>query len=219
MNYNNIYTKLIERARDRKKLRKGANGYVYYEKHHIVPKCLGGTDDKANLVYLTAEEHWVAHLLLVKMNPGNHSLVYACQAMSMTGKNNPGRTTNRLFGWIRRAYSESSSERQKGRIVPVERREKISKALKGRPALHQQGENNVSKRQEVAKKISDAAKGRKYKPRTEEQRKRASLALKGHKGSIGDANPSSRRVCCLVCKKETALPNLSRDHKKCLDNT
>lgn len=219
MNYSNIYNRLIERARPRKKIRKGTNNYVYYEKHHIIPKCLGGTDNSSNLVYLTAEEHWLAHLLLVKMNPGVHKLVYACQAMSMTSKNNVGRTTNKLFGWIRRAYSETSSLSQKGKIISPETREKISKSLKGKPVIHQQGENNVSKRPEVAKKISEARKGQKLGPRTEEQKKRASLALKGHKGATGDANPSSRRVCCVVCKKETALPNLSRDHKKCVDTT
>lgn len=217
MNYNNIYNSLIKRALPRKKIRKGSENYVYYEKHHIVPKCLGGTDEKSNLVYLTAEEHWLAHLLLVKMNPGVYSLVYACQAMSMTGKNTSGRTTNKLFGWIRRAYSEASSDSKKGCAITTEHREKISRALKGRPVPHQRGDNNVAKRPEVAKKISAARKGQKLGPRSEEQKKRASIALKGHKGAIGDANPSSRRVCCVVCKKETALPNLSRDHKKCID--
>lgn len=39
----------------------------YFETHHIVPKSLGGTDDKNNLVNLTAREHYIAHLLLVKI--------------------------------------------------------------------------------------------------------------------------------------------------------
>lgn len=32
-----------------------------------MPKSLGGTDDKNNLVNLTAREHYIAHLLLVKI--------------------------------------------------------------------------------------------------------------------------------------------------------
>ena len=64
------YGRLIERAKTRQ-----LTGYV--EKHHVVPKCIGGTDEKSNLVKLTPEEHYVAHQLLVKIYPDNDSLVYA----------------------------------------------------------------------------------------------------------------------------------------------
>jgi hypothetical protein len=62
MNYETIYNNIIKRSQGRKKLRKNSEGYVYYEKHHIIPRCLGGADDKSNFAYLTAEEHWLAHL-------------------------------------------------------------------------------------------------------------------------------------------------------------
>lgn len=39
----------------------------YCELHHIVPKALGGSNDIANLVYLTAKQHFICHLLLPKM--------------------------------------------------------------------------------------------------------------------------------------------------------
>ena len=39
----------------------------YYESHHVVPKSLSGEDSKANLVKLTAREHYICHLLLTKM--------------------------------------------------------------------------------------------------------------------------------------------------------
>lgn len=216
MNYQKLYNDIVCRAKGRKKLRKNSEGYVYYEKHHIIPRCLGGTNDKSNLVCLTAEEHWLAHLLLVKMNPGVDSLIYACQAMSMSGGNS-NRTTNKMFGWIRREYADAVSRKNTGRIVTLEHREKISNALKGRTAPHQMGDSNVSKRPEVAKKISNAAKGRILGPRSAETKQRISAANKGHTGAVGDSNPANRRVCCIICKKETALPNLSRDHKKCLD--
>lgn len=38
----------------------------YYELHHIIPKSLGGTNDKSNLVLLTPEEHYTAHYYLWK---------------------------------------------------------------------------------------------------------------------------------------------------------
>ena len=94
MDYRKVYNSLIDRAVGRKKQRIGSEGYVYYEKHHIIPRCLGGTNEKSNLIYLTAEEHWIAHLLLVKIHPTVSSLVYACQAMSMAGGYNQ-RTINK----------------------------------------------------------------------------------------------------------------------------
>jgi len=215
MNYKKIYDSIIERSVGRKKIRRGQPNYVYYERHHILPKCLGGSDEKNNLAFLTAEEHWLAHLLLVKMNPGNHKLVFACQAMSMTGGNTK-RTNNKMFGWIRREYGDATSKRQKGCVVSQERKDKISVALRGRPAHHQLGENNVAKRPEVAEKISLANKGRRIVFKDPEERNRKiSASNKGHRGAIGDYNPASRRVSCIFCRKETALPNLSRDHKKC----
>ena len=44
----------------------------YTESHHIIPKSLGGSDDYTNIVKLTAKEHFICHLLLVKMTTGIH---------------------------------------------------------------------------------------------------------------------------------------------------
>lgn len=38
-----------------------------YENHHIIPKCLGGTDNQINMVLLTPREHFIVHLLLIRM--------------------------------------------------------------------------------------------------------------------------------------------------------
>lgn len=44
---------------------------VYVERHHIIPKSMGGNDSKENLVKLTAREHFICHLLLTKMTSDN----------------------------------------------------------------------------------------------------------------------------------------------------
>lgn len=168
---------------------RGTPEYVYYEKHHIVPRSVGGSNDRTNLTLLTAEEHWLVHLLLTRIYPGNTRLVYACQAMTMTGGNNK-RTTNKLFGRVRREYAEATSRRQKGRVVSQEQRDNISKALKGRVAPHQLGDNNVSKRPEVAKKISDAKIGRSNGPRSTETKSRISAMKKGKPNLPGHLNPA-----------------------------
>lgn len=192
MNYQKIYDSIVERARGRKKFKRSDTNFVYYENHHVIPRCLGGSDDKINIVCLTPEEHWLAHLLLVKINPGNNKLVFACHAMCMT-KSSMRRTNNKLFGWIRREYGNATSERQKGIPCQQVQKEKISATLKGRPAVHQQGENNVAKRPEVAKKISDANRGRKKVFSDPEQRgQKISLAKLEQSSRPPESNPYFR---------------------------
>lgn len=104
MNYKQIYFNLIKKALQRESV----DGY--YETHHIIPRCLGGTDDKNNLVKLTAREHFVAHYLLVKIKPGNFKLINAALMMSCTNKN---RTTSRMYEWMRKKYAAGKSEMMK----------------------------------------------------------------------------------------------------------
>lgn len=57
-------------------------GDEYHEHHHIVPKCLGGSDSTENLIDLYAKEHFEAHRLLALENPDNDKLVYAWTCMA-----------------------------------------------------------------------------------------------------------------------------------------
>ncbi len=52
-----------------------------FEVHHIIPKCMGGGDNKSNLIKLTPREHFIAHLMLHRANPESKSLLKALQAM------------------------------------------------------------------------------------------------------------------------------------------
>lgn len=101
MNYTKIYDQLISRGRNR-----ALTGYK--ESHHIVPRCMGGSDSKDNLVDLTPEEHYLAHQLLVRMYPEDRKLVYAASAMLR------GRPMNKMYGWLKRRFSETISENQSG---------------------------------------------------------------------------------------------------------
>lgn len=67
--YTRTYYQIIHRAQARKFLTKVQANKVlgYTENHHIVPKSLGGTNDKSNLILLTAREHFLCHLLLCRM--------------------------------------------------------------------------------------------------------------------------------------------------------
>lgn len=107
MNYQRHHDLLIDRARNRV-----ITGYA--ERHHIIPRCLGGSNEQDNIVRLLPEEHYLIHLLLVKMHPGHAGLVSAAFLMSR------GTATlqrnNKIFGWMRREYArlkKAGSIRQK----------------------------------------------------------------------------------------------------------
>lgn len=93
MNYKKIYDELIQNAQTH-----ASKGYV--EIHHIVPKCIGGSDESSNLVALTAREHFLAHWLLSKIHSDNVSLTYAWNMMCV------GRTqSSHLYKYAREQVS------------------------------------------------------------------------------------------------------------------
>lgn len=123
MDYQRHYNSLMDRAKDR-------NLDCYKELHHIIPRCMGGSDDKNNLVYLTAAEHFVAHQLLLKMNPSNHGLAKACRLM--TASSNGQIRNNKEFEWIKRKNAELHTG-MTGKTHSNETRLKMSLASKGKP--------------------------------------------------------------------------------------
>lgn len=78
MNYMKIYGNIIKNAQTKYRVKgKGE----YFEKHHIIPKCQGGTNNPNNLVLLTAREHYLCHKLLQMANPHSRELAFAYQCM------------------------------------------------------------------------------------------------------------------------------------------
>lgn len=49
----------------------------YKERHHIIPKCMGGSDDEENLVDLLLREHIIAHKLLADIYPSCDDVQYS----------------------------------------------------------------------------------------------------------------------------------------------
>ena len=174
MNYSNIYTRLIERSRARK-----LEGYK--ERHHILPRCVGGTDDPSNLTYLTAKEHYFAHLLLARAYGGPHwravkfmgelkgrktSKMYSKARLiwveSVSGENNPWYGNGHLQqGKLNHMYGKETSARQKeitrliqtGRTVTEETKRKMAEAQRGKKAT-----------EETKAKMSAQRKGRTLTP-------------------------------------------------------
>ncbi len=133
MDYHKIYIEIMERSADRI-----IDGYT--EKHHIVPKCMGGDDKPRNIAILTPQEHYVAHQLLVKMYPKHRGLAYAAMLMATDGRGN--RVNNKLYGWIQQRQRVKNSPEHnvnisKGRLaanikLSPEHKQKLLAGTKGK---------------------------------------------------------------------------------------
>jgi uncharacterized protein YlaI len=83
----------------------------YFELHHIIPKSLGGSNKKSNLVLLTAKEHFIAHLLLFKMHTGKDKAKMANALFKMCS-NNPSQQRQfnaRYYEFSKRMLSQYQS--------------------------------------------------------------------------------------------------------------
>ena len=107
----------------------------YKEKHHILPRSVGGTDDKSNLVELTAKEHFIVHMLLCKFTKGlaRRSMLYAFKAMSYYKKDGRDYKINSRIAEKLRSELKFSDEhienlRKKkiGRTIPIQTKLRMS---------------------------------------------------------------------------------------------
>jgi len=171
--YKSWYDSIIQKAKVR-------NLFGYKEKHHILPRCLGGKDIKKNLVELTAREHFIVHMLLCKFTKGQakHKMLYSFNAMStMRYGKRKYKLHSRTAGVLRKEFYQSL----KGRKDSPETR--LKKSLRFR------GKNNPNYGKKFSKehrrKLSEAKKGKKHilfgkkhKPETIEKMKQKKLGKK-----------------------------------------
>lgn len=204
MNYAAHYERLIARARGRT-----LDGYK--ERHHVVPRCMGGCDEPENIVELTAEEHFCAHLLLAKIHPGIPRLVNAAYFMSFLSP------TNKTYAWVKRrlAHSMRGNRRSLGLKRSLETRAKMSAAMRGNTngrgkklppftAEHRARMSavRIGKKQspETIEKRASKLRGRKYGPPSPETRAKMSAAHIGKK----------RGPCSPETKAKIAAAHLAR---------
>ena len=118
MNYQKLYYAIINNAAKRENL-------SYVESHHIIPKFLGGSDEKSNRVLLTPREHFICHLLLSKFVPDNkkYAAVKSIYMMLSWSYSNENRISI-LAGMSKKII------RIKHPTMPDEIKEKLSNATK-----------------------------------------------------------------------------------------
>lgn len=203
--YKNIITKAQQRV----------NHDGYFEKHHILPKSLGGSNDPDNLVKLTPKEHFVCHMLLPKMTEGIARTKMRYAAWMMV-KSNPYQNraiiTGRRFQLLREQLIKANKERpgpNLGVIMSDETKAKLSSALKGKKRPTRTEEHSAKLGQYVRttehkKAISNArASQTGLQKRTLETKSKMSVWQKGV------AKPT---VTCEHCSKTISELNYKRWH-------
>lgn len=105
MNYKRIYDQIVTNARSRTPI-------GYSENHHIVPKCMGGSDAKSNLIRLTAREHYLCHWLLYKQYRTS-ALAHAWWKMMSVGPGQKRKFTSHAYAFAKAAHAAAVSERMR----------------------------------------------------------------------------------------------------------
>lgn len=171
--YCSIILKALERTQDRKIL-KTTIGYV--ESHHILPKCfgLGGEKDRGNLVFLTAKEHFIAHLCATKMFKSifKNKMVFAFQQLRSSNLHQKNRYTSSRFYEKIKPNFKSFVRLYKGLEIKYLYDTQVNEIL----YLEESGWSRKMTSERRQQTSERAPKGVK---RSEETRRKQSLALKG----------------------------------------
>lgn len=122
VNYQRIYDEIIRRSEERENVE-------YPERHHIIPKCMGGPDKKYNIAILTPREHFLCHWLLYKIYPDNKKLKYAFTKMlqpAYAKTDKIPRIQNSIqYEIVRRCVAELARETNSGRPKTEEEIQKM----------------------------------------------------------------------------------------------
>lgn len=150
--YTNWYYSIINQAMNQKR-KKGMG--IYYELHHIIPKCMDGSNKKDNLILLTPKEHFICHLLLCRMidkkSEYHYKLCYA--VLYFKGKNNKSGkkyTSSFLYNCAR---TEALEWRRKNydKDKDIVRRNKISESMKIENARRDKTKFSTDEWKEIAR--------------------------------------------------------------------
>jgi len=124
VNYRRIYSQIVERAKTRPR------PDCYCERHHVVPKSMGGTDATENIVVLTAREHYLAHWLLFKIHR-TREMAFAWHRMTC-GKKSVQRYSSKTFAYAAIARANAMRDMFSGKTLTPEHKEKLRAAKLGK---------------------------------------------------------------------------------------
>lgn len=173
MNSQRIHDQIIARAQGR------SRPAVYCERHHVIPKSMGGSDSADNLVWLTGREHYLVHWLLFKIHR-TREMAFAWHRMTF-GRGDVGRYVSHTYAYARAARALATASLFKGSPLTEDHRRKLSEAKRGRTyaEMGRAVESPLRGREaspELRAKLSAANKGRRM---SEEARQKIRLSKLG----------------------------------------
>ena len=162
--YKSWYDSIIQKAKVR-------NLSGYKEKHHILPRCLGGKDTKTNLVKLTAREHFIVHMLLCKFTKGQAriKMLYAFNFMSVVrNKNRDYKINSKIAQKLRLEFFSNKPKHTSKSKLKMSRSRigmKLSKETRKKVGLAQIGNKKalgLKHSEKTKNRIRNANKGNKH---------------------------------------------------------
>lgn len=138
-----IYIKIINNAKNSNRIKNRARCNGVYERHHIIPKSLGGSNDIKNKVLLTPREHFLCHRILTKITSGKNKqkMIYAMWNLCHTGKENRReKMSSHVYANIREEYIQVAKSYKHSTDTIKKMKRNIKKSLKG---MNFYGENNA----------------------------------------------------------------------------
>jgi hypothetical protein len=144
----NKYTKIYYQLIDKRQKNLLLKSDVYCEKHHIIPKSLGGSNDENNFVNLLPREHFIAHLLLTKMVIEQDYVIKMNWALHRMCYSSVDYFNSKDYDWYRRKHVNFLKDHHPSKRIPG-RNQKI------RELVTASWENNEERRRNTAKTLKN----------------------------------------------------------------
>jgi hypothetical protein len=226
--YSKIYFAITSNAKQRI-----TDGYT--ELHHIIPQSMGGSNDKDNLVELTAREHFICHWLLIKMteDKDRSKMLYALNGMKAENRYQQRyhtKITAKVYETYRIEHAENHSKtmkgrpaKNKGRSMSEEQKQLLREKAKSNHANGKiYSEESQQKRlakligykhtEETRQKQSLASKGKPKGPMREEEKLKRSLTQKGvAKVKTHGANVAKANIGNISINKDAVEKKVKKD--------
>jgi hypothetical protein len=208
--YTNWYFNIIKNSNNRK-----LDKSVYIEKHHIIPKSLGGSNKSTNICKLTPREHFLVHWLLTKMLvkiENKNKMQYALRRLMNETEKSKKYIWSKWHYTIAKKHSLEVNKRTKsGENNPMYGKKHTDLAKSAISAKN----TGLKRSNEHKQIISESNKGKKHKKESIEKIRNAHLGRKLHeetKIKMSESQKNVEKLQCPYCGVFASPSNAKRWH-------
>ena len=159
----------------------------YVEKHHIIPRSLGGPDESDNLVFLNFREHVLAHRLLTRITSGkDRARMFTALIMMMGTRKCTTKMHMKEAARVREEHAKSASAILKGRAKTADHVNKINRNPE---------KIEKTRQKHLGSKRTDESKQKMSERRKKTLADRGGALNKGHKQFYNPEDHSQTMMC------------------------